>query len=98
MMAPGPITLWQTDGETAADFLLGDSKITANGDCSHEMKTLAPWKKSYGQPRQHIKKQRRSFANKGPTSQSCGFSSSHARMWELDYKKKLSIEAFELQC
>ena len=47
-------------------------------------KTLAPWKKSYDQPRQHIKKQRRYFANKGLSSQSHGFSSSHVWMWELD--------------
>ena len=50
-------------------------------------KTLAPWKKSYDQPRQHIKKQRRYFADKGPKSQSYGFSSSHVRIWELDYKE-----------
>ena len=48
---------------------------------------LAPWKKSYGKPRQHIKKQRHHFANKGPSSQSYGFSSSHVCMWELDYKE-----------
>ena len=48
---------------------------------------LAPWKKSYDQPRQHIKKQRHRFANKGPYSQSCGFSSSHVWMWELDHKE-----------
>ena len=48
---------------------------------------LAPWKKSYDQPRQHIKKQRHFFANKGPSSQSYGFSSSHVWMWELDYKE-----------
>ena len=48
--------------------------------------TLAPWKKSYDKPRQHIKKQR-TFANKGPSSQSYGFSSSHVWMWELDYKE-----------
>ena len=50
-------------------------------------KTLAPWKKSYDQPRQHIKKQRHYFANKGLCSQSYGFSSSHVWMWELDYKE-----------
>ena len=50
-------------------------------------KTLAPWKKSYDQPRQHIKKQRHYFANKGPSSQSYGFSSSDVWMWELDYKE-----------
>jgi len=48
---------------------------------------FAPWKKSYDQPRQHIKKQRHYFANKGPSSQSYGFSSSHVWMWELDYKE-----------
>ena len=48
---------------------------------------LAPWKKSYDQPRQHIKKQRHYFANKGPSSQSYGFSSSHGWMWELDHKE-----------
>ena len=49
--------------------------------------TLAPWKKSYDQPRQHIKKQRHYSANKGPSSQSYGFSSSHVWMWKLDYKE-----------
>ena len=49
------------------------SKITADGDCHHEIKTLAPGKKSYDQPRQHIKKQRHYFANKGPYNQSCVF-------------------------
>ena len=75
-MAFGPITSWKIDGETVktvADFILGVSKITADGDCSHEIKTLAPYKKSYDQPRQHIKKQRHYFANKGPSSQSYGF-------------------------
>ena len=51
---------------------------------------LAPWKKSYDQPRQHIKKQRHYFAHKGPSSQSYGFSSSHAWMRELDYKESLA--------
>ena len=48
---------------------------------------LAPWKKCYDQPRQDIKKQKHYFADKGPSSQSYGFSSSHVRMWELDYKE-----------
>ena len=56
IMASGPMTSWQIDGETVSDFILGGSKITADGDCSHEIKTLTPWKKSYDQPRQHIKK------------------------------------------
>ena len=83
VMASSPITSWQIDRETmetVRDFILGGSKITADGDCSCEVKTLAPWKKSYDQPRWHIKKQRHYFANKGPSSQSYGFSSSHIRM------------------
>ena len=62
----------------------GGFKITADSDCRN-WKTLASWKKSYDQPRQHIKKQRHYFSNKGPSSQSYGFSSSHVLMWELDY-------------
>ena len=83
-MAPGPITSEQIDGEIVVDFIFGGSKITADGDCSHEM--LAPWKKNYDQPRQHIKKQRHDFANKSPSSQSYSFSSSHVWMRELDHK------------
>ena len=52
-----------------------------------KLKTFAPWKKNYSKPRQHIKKQRHYFSNKGPSSQSYGFSSSHAWMWELDHKE-----------
>ena len=53
----------------------------------NELSFLTPWKESYDQPRQHIKKQRHYFANKGPSSQGYGFSSSHVWMWELDYKE-----------
>ena len=53
---------------------------------------LVPWKKSYGQPRQHIKKQRHYFANKGPSSQGYSFSSSHVWMWELDYKESWALK------
>ena len=66
IMASGPTTSWEIDGETVetvADFILGGSKITADGDCSHEIKTLAPWKKRYDQPRQHIKKQKHYFTD-----------------------------------
>ena len=80
IMASGPITSWQIDGETmetGTDFILGGSKITADGNCSHEIKTLVPWKKRNDKPRQHVKKQRHYFAYKGPSSQSYGFSSSH---------------------
>ena len=80
-MASGPITSWEIDGETmetVTDFILGGSKITADGDYNHEIKKmLAPWKKSYDQPRQHTKKQRHYFASKGSFSPSYGFSSGH---------------------
>ena len=83
-MASGPVTSWQIDRETVetvADFIFLGSKITADGDCSHEIKkALAPWKKNYDQPREHIKNQRHYFANKGPCSQSHGFSSGHVWM------------------
>ena len=61
---------------------------------------VAPWKKSYDQPRQLIKKQRHYFANKGPSSQSYGFSSGHVWIWKLDYKESWApkIDAFELWC
>ena len=72
IMASSPITSWKIDGETmetVRDFFLGgggvgDFKITADGDFSHEIKMLAPWKKSYDQLRQHIKKQRHYFAKR----------------------------------
>ena len=82
-MASGPITSWQINGETmetVKDFIFWSSRITENGDCSHEIKMLAPWKKCYDQPRQHIKKQRHYFADKGPSGQSYGFSSGHVWM------------------
>ena len=76
-MASSPITSWQIDGETAetvSDFILGGSKITADGDCSHEIKRrLLLGRKSYDKPRQYIKKQRHYITNKGPSSQSYGF-------------------------
>ena len=80
IMAYSPITSWQIDMETmetVTDFIFLGSKITVDGDCSHETKTLASWKKSYDQPKQHIENQRHYFANKGSSSQSYGFSSSH---------------------
>ena len=87
-MASYPTTSWQIDGETVetvSDFILGGSRISADGDCSHEIKRrLTPWKESYDQPRQHIEKQRHYFATKGPSSQGYGFSSGHVWMWQLD--------------
>ena len=81
-MASGPITSWEIDGETmetVTDFIFLGSKITADGDCSHEINFL-PWKESYDQPRQHIKKQRDYFVNKTPSSEGYGFSSDHVWM------------------
>ena len=84
ILASGPITSWQIDGktmETVTDFIFLGSKITADGDGSHAIKRcLLPGKKSYDKPRQDIRKQRYYFANKGPFSQSYGFSSSHVWM------------------
>ena len=81
----GPIISWQIDGKKWTQwhilyFIFLDSKITMDGDCSHEIKTLAPWKESYDKPRQCIKNQRHKFADKGPYSQTYGFSSSHVQM------------------
>ena len=103
IMASGPITSWETDGETMeADRLYF-------GGLQHHCgwwlqpwneKTLTPWKESYDQPKQHIKKQRHYLANKGPSSQSYGFSRGHAWMWEWAIKKAEHgrIDAFELWC
>ena len=77
IMASGPITSWEIDRGTVSGFIFWGSKITADGDCSHEIKRR---KESYDQPRQHIKKQRHYFANKSPSSQGYGFSRGHAWM------------------
>ena len=81
---------WGNSGSSGRLYILG-SKITVDGDCSHEIKrTLTPWKESYDQPRQHIQKQRHYFANTGPSSQGYGFSTGHVWMWELHYKASLA--------
>ena len=91
IIASGPITSGQIDGETVetvADFIFLGSKITANGGCSHEIKRR--WllgRKVMTNLDSIFKKQRHYFANKGPSSQGYGFSSSHVWMWELDYKE-----------
>ena len=87
IMVPSPITSWQIDGEaveTVTDYLGGLQNHCRWWLQPWNSKTLAPWKKSYDQPRQHIKKQRHYFVNKGPSSQGYGFSSSDVWMWELD--------------
>ena len=83
IMASGPITSWQVDGETmetVTNFILGDPKSLQMVTAVRKLKTLTPWKKSYDQPREHIKKQRHYFANKGLSNQGYSFSSSHVRM------------------
>ena len=102
IMASNPITSWQTDGEameTVKTLCSWAPKSLRMVTAAWNENTLAPWKKNYDQPRQHIKKQRHYFANKGPSSQSCGFSSSHVWMLELDHKGECRrIDAFELWC
>ena len=84
IMASSPITLWQTDEETmetVTDYFLGLQNHCRWWLQPWNEKTLAPWKKSYDQPRKHIKEQRHYFANKGLSSESYGFSSGHVWMW-----------------
>ena len=84
IMASGPITSWEIDGETVetvSDFIFLGSKITADGDCSHEIKRrLLLGRKVMTKTRQNIQKQRHYFANKGPSRQGYGFSSGHVWM------------------
>ena len=90
IMASGPITSWQIDGETmetVRDFILEGSKITANGDCNHEIKRHLLHGRKVMSNLDSIFRSRHYFANKGPSSQSYGFSSSHVWMRELDHKE-----------
>ena len=98
-MESGPITSWEIDGETVADFIFWAPKSLQMVIAAMKLKDT-PWKESYDQLRQHIKKQRHYFANKGLSSQGYGFPSGHVWMWELDYKESWArkIDAFELWC
>ena len=91
IMASSPIPSWQIDGETmenVRDFIFCGSKITANGDCSHEIKRhLFLGRKAMSKLDNILKSRDTTFASKGPFSQSYGFSSSHVWMWKLDYKE-----------
>ena len=100
-MSSSPITSWQIEGgsvETETDFIFLDSKITEDADCSHEIKRLAPLKKSYDRPRQRIKKQRQHFADKSPYSQSYGFPvvTYGCESWTIKKAEFNRIDAFEL--
>ena len=109
IMTFGPITSWQIDGETmetVRDFIFLASKITADSDCSHEIKRCLLLGRKVVTNLDSIlksrkkKKQRHYFADRGLSSQSYGFSSSHVWIWELDYKESehQRIDAFELWC
>ena len=90
ILASGPIASWQIDGETVesvADFIFLGSKITVDGDCSHEIKRHLLLGRKVMTNRDRILKSRHYFANKSLSSQGYGFSSGHVWMWELDYKK-----------
>ena len=90
IMASGPITSWEIDGETVetvSDLIFGGSKITADGDCSHEIKRRLLLGRKVMTKLDSIFKSRDIFANKGPSSQGYGFSSGHVWIWELDNKE-----------
>ena len=90
IMASGPIPSWQIDGkpvETVADFILLGSRVTADGDCSNEIKRRLLLGRKVMTNLDSILKSRHYFANQGLSSQGYGFSNSHVWMWELNYKE-----------
>ena len=103
-MQSGPITSWQIDGktvETVADFIFGGSKITADGDCSNEIKRhLLLGRKSYDQPRQHIKKQRPYFPTKFHLVKAMVFPvvMYGYESWTVKKAERRRLDAFELWC
>ena len=101
IMASSPITWWQIDGEkveTVTGFIFLGSQTSMDGDCSQEIKRRLLLGRKHMTNLDSVLKSRHYFANKGPCSQSYGFSSSHVRIWELDYKEGWApkIDAFEL--
>ena len=103
IMASGPITSWQIDGETmetVTDFIFLTPKSLQMVTVARKLKDTSPWEKSYDQPRQHIKKQRHYFTNKGPPSQSYGFSSSHVgcESWTIKKAECQRTDVFEMWC
>ena len=94
IMASGPITSWQTGNQWKQwqTLFLGAPKSLQMVTAAMKLKTLAPWKKSFDQPRQHIIKQTHYFASKGMSSQGYGFSCGHVWMWELDYKESWALK------
>lgn len=103
ILISGPITAQQMEGETMqipTHFILGGSKIIADCDCCHEIKTLSAWMKSCELARQHIQKQRHCFASKIPAGQSYGFTPVMYRceIWTVKTAKHGRIDAFKLWC
>ena len=95
IMASSPITSWETDGETVetvSDFILGGSKITADGDSAMKLKDTYSLEGKLWPSRYNIKKQRHYFANKGPSGQGYGFSSGLVWMWELDCEESWALK------
>ena len=102
-MASGPITSWQTDGETIEimiDLIFLGSKVTADGDYSHEIKNTCSLEENYDQPRQHIKKQRHYFVNKGlfVKAMVCPVVVYGYESWTIKKAEHRRIDAFELWC
>ena len=91
-MASGPITSWQIDGETMADFIFLGSKITADGDCSHEIKRHLLLGGKVMTHLDSILKNRDILCQQSPSSQGYGFSSGYVWMWELDYKESWTLK------
>ena len=97
-MASGPITSWQIDGETVREFIFLGSKITVDVDCSHEIKMLAPWKKSYDQPRQNIKKRDTTLLTKAHLVKTMVFPVAMygCESWSIKKAEHQRIDVFEL--
>ena len=91
-MASCSITSWQIDGETVTDFIFLGSKITTDGDCSREIKRHLLLGRKAMTNLDSVLKNRHYFPNKGPSSQSYGFSSSYVWMWELDHKEVWALK------
>ena len=99
IMVSGPITLWQIDGETVADFIFEGSKITADSDCSHEIKRyLLLGRRVMTNLDSILKSKDITLLTKGLSSQNYGFSRSHVLMWKLDYKEIWAEKLMLLNC
>ena len=99
-MTSGPITSWEINGETVSDFIFLGSKITADGDCSHEIKRCLLLGRKVMTNLDSILKAETLLSNKGPSRQGYGFSSGHvsSESWIIKKAKHQRIDAFELWC